>query len=75
MDVTELLTQEQAASRLLMKAQTLAKWRQRRKGPRFCKYGGKIRYRAADIENFILSGVVDPSQPTQARPKRKRRAA
>jgi Helix-turn-helix domain len=72
MDGIELLTQQQAASRLLMKPGTLAKWRVRRRGPRFCRFGGKIRYRLSDIEAFIQAGVVDPSQQ-KARPTRRRK--
>jgi hypothetical protein len=71
MDTTELLTQQEAATRLLMKPVTLAKRRQRRGGPAFVKFGGKIRYRVTDIGQFIDHGRVDASQLTQARLRRK----
>jgi hypothetical protein len=71
MDAPELLTQEEAAARLLMRPETLTKWRYRCRGPRFCKYGGKIRYRLSDIERFIASGVVDPAKQKKTKRRRK----
>jgi hypothetical protein len=70
MDTTgELLTEREAADRLLMKPQTLTKWRCRKRGPRYVRLGGKVRYRAGDVQAFIDAGVVDPGQP-RARKKR-----
>jgi hypothetical protein len=74
MDTTELLTQQEAATRPLMKPVTLAKRRKRRGGPAFVKFYGKIRYRVTDIEQFIDHGRVDRSQLAQARLRRKRAA-
>jgi hypothetical protein len=62
MDTTELLTQQETATRLLMNPVTLAKQRQRRRGPAFVKFY---------IEQFIDHGRVDPSQLAQARLRRK----
>jgi hypothetical protein len=53
------LLDETAASRALgMKADTLRRWRWERKGPTYCRIGGAIRYRHADLEAFIAKNLV-----------------
>jgi predicted DNA-binding transcriptional regulator AlpA len=48
-----LLPPSAAAERLHLKTRTLMKWRMSGKGPRYSKIGSRIRYRAADIEQWL----------------------
>jgi predicted DNA-binding transcriptional regulator AlpA len=52
---TKLLTQEDLATELGMKPQSLADWRHRGVGPRFVKLGQLVRYRRSDVENWLNS--------------------
>jgi hypothetical protein len=52
-----------------LQPQTLNKWRFRRKGPRYIRLGGKIRYRKSDLDAWLEEQRVDPTTK-----KRKRRA-
>jgi len=52
--VPEMMTSEQAAEYLGLKAQTLALWRcTRRHAVPFVKVGRKVRYRRTDLEKFL----------------------
>jgi len=69
---TELLTREETASRLDVRLCTLDKWRSRTRGRRaiplpFIRVGGKIRYRAADIEKFLQVRTVVPGERSPRR--------
>lgn len=67
MDETELLTQSEAALFLGLKPNTLAVWRctNRVKLP-YVKLGSKvIRYRRADLIDFISSGTVNTNTPSR----------
>jgi hypothetical protein len=44
-------------------------------GTAFLPLWGKVRYRAADIDEFIAAGVVDPPKQTKPRSKRQFRRA
>ena len=55
----DLLTTEQTAEWLQLEAQTLAKWRVTGKGPRFVKLGRAVRYRIADVDEWIERGGSD----------------
>lgn len=46
-------TPEQAAVRLGVAVQTLAKWRHLGIGPRYCKAGRSVRYPAGAIDNWL----------------------
>ena len=70
MDLAQTLTEKQAAARLQLKPQTLNKWRSRRRGPKYLKVGGRVRYRASDLETFLAASVVDPSEPRRKRGSR-----
>lgn len=44
------LSPKQAADRLRLSAKTLEKWRSQGSGPRFLKFGTRVRYRADDLD-------------------------
>ena len=48
-----LLNTRKAAEFLTMKPQTLDLWRTRSQGPRFLKIGKSVRYREADLIQFL----------------------
>lgn len=73
MATTELRNTKQAAEYLGLQPRTLDKWRSSQTYPlKFVKVGGRIRYRIADLEEFLQSrthtGVPEPER------KRRRRA-
>jgi predicted site-specific integrase-resolvase len=68
MDAT-ILTEKQAAKRSFQKPDTLRKWRTRGKGPVYLKLGGKVRYRAEDIDKWIAQSAVVPSERKRRRRK------
>ena len=43
----------EAANRLGLEPGTLANWRWDGSGPCYCKVGGRIRYRLADLADFL----------------------
>ena len=52
------LTPRDAAEYLRSSPSTLAKMRCRGGGPEFCRIGRAIRYRSADLDEWMASGVV-----------------
>ena len=59
----ELLTREQAADYLGLKAQTLACWAStRRYNLRFVKVGRCVRYHKADLDRFLEARTVGEAQ-------------
>ena len=53
---TQLLTPEAVADQLGLTLHTLAVWRCAKRQPLpYVKLGGRVRYRAADVEAFISS--------------------
>ncbi|WP_319498031.1 helix-turn-helix domain-containing protein [uncultured Cohaesibacter sp.] len=48
-----LYTPEQTGEILKMATQTLAKWRMTGEGPRFLKFGNRIRYTEKDLLAYI----------------------
>ena len=48
-----LLPAPEAATRLGVRTQTLARWRVEGRGPRFIKVGRAVRYRESDLERWI----------------------
>ena len=55
-----LLTEDQTATRLGVKPQTLAVWRStKRYGLRYVKVGHLVRYFRKDIEEWLLSRIVE----------------
>lgn len=64
MTTTPLLTPEEAAHFLNVKARTLEKWRQKRTGPSFHRLGSRcIRYSPKDLQEW-LEGISDTHQTT-----------
>lgn len=51
----ELLTETELAAELQMRAQSLADWRHRGKGPAYVKLGQLVRYRRSDVDGWLNS--------------------
>lgn len=49
----DLLTVEEAAERLKLSASALNKWRVLGVGPAFVKLGRRVRYRVADLDDWV----------------------
>lgn len=64
-DPLEILSDIQLASRLRgVSVETLRKWRKAGKGPAYLKAGTRaVRYRAVDVEAWMLSQRVIPGEP------------
>lgn len=56
-EVKLLLTTPEAAEYLGLQPATLEIWRCRGGGPRFCKIGRSVKYRQADLEEFINNSL------------------
>ena len=56
----KLLTIDEAAAHLTVKAASLRWMRRCKKGPPFCKIGGAVRYRAIDLDAWVASTVKQP---------------
>lgn len=52
-----LLNVTEAAASLALSPKTLANWRVSGGGPRFCKIGGRIAYRKADLQAFLEANL------------------
>lgn len=58
---TKLLSPAAAAERLGLKKQTLAIWRIEKRQPLpYVKLGGRVFYRAEDLEKFIERNTLTP---------------
>ena len=57
-DGLHLMTEQQLADALQMHPQSLADWRHRSSGPRYVKLGRCVRYRIADVEEWLESRAV-----------------
>jgi excisionase family DNA binding protein len=56
-----LMTRNEAAEALGLKANTLAKWAcTKTAGPAFLKLGGSVRYRESDLQAWIDKQTVTP---------------
>jgi len=64
MSENERLSEKEAGIRIGIAPATLRNWRHWGKGPRYVKYGRKIFYRAKDLDDFVVSSVIDPALPT-----------
>jgi predicted DNA-binding transcriptional regulator AlpA len=63
-----LLTQAEVSAMLAIPRRTLRSWRSLGRGPAFVRIGKAVRYRAADIDEFVGSHRVERQR--QARPGR-----
>jgi predicted DNA-binding transcriptional regulator AlpA len=52
------LTEKEVEEEYGLKARTLQKWRLFRKGPRFLKLGGSVKYRVSDLEAWLEKNTV-----------------
>jgi predicted DNA-binding transcriptional regulator AlpA len=48
-----------AATMIGLTAPTLRRWRHEGRGPRYCKVGSSVRYKVADLEEFISKRIVE----------------
>ena len=62
MDTKKLLDEKQLAEHLGVAVKTVQCWRQRRKGPRWIKVVGAVRYRHADVDAWLEKGAVEPEE-------------
>jgi len=56
--VDGLLTEKEAASRLRARPSTLRAWRSKKIGPPYVRVGKLVRYRASEIEAYIVAETV-----------------
>jgi len=56
----KLLSSDEAASYLGISPVTLAVWRSKKRGPKYIKVGGCVKYSTADLENFIKKNTIKP---------------
>jgi predicted DNA-binding transcriptional regulator AlpA len=63
---SRLLSERDLAERWGISEITLQDWRCRGKGPPFVRLGRMIRYRAMDIEMWVLAHEVQPSRTVGA---------
>ncbi len=61
----DLLTEQEAAELLLMSPKTLQKRRFDKKPPKYLSLNGTIRYRLADLREYLENSLVDPEQQNQ----------
>jgi predicted DNA-binding transcriptional regulator AlpA len=60
-DLPQLMTRKQAAAWLEMTEAALSQMAVRGEGPKYVRAGRSVRYRAADLAEWLESRVVDPS--------------
>jgi excisionase family DNA binding protein len=59
--IGETMSTEEAAEFLGVRKSTLETWRAKRRGPKYCKPGGKrVTYRVADLRAYLAACAVDP---------------
>lgn len=55
-----LMTSKEVAAMLQLTPGTLANWRCKGTGPRYCEAGpGNVRYRLADVEAWLVASVEE----------------
>ena len=60
-DTNRLLSEREAADYLGLAPRSLATRRYRRQPPSYVRVGRLVRYRASDLELFVIEHTVDPS--------------
>ena len=58
--LTQALTEQEAARILGLSIATLRAWRLKSKGPRFVRFGRAVRYLESDIARYMDACAVDP---------------
>lgn len=62
MSADQFLDTRQAAAYLHHSKSCLEWWRLENRGPRYFKFGGRIRYRVSDLDNWLAARVVKTSE-------------
>ena len=55
----QLLNRDEAAAHLHLSPETLRAWGHMRRGPRFIKCGRAVRYRLAELRQWVEDNVVE----------------
>ena len=55
MAIQDLFTPEQLAAKLQLEKETLNDWRWKKKGPKYIKFGSRVRYKASDVAEWMDS--------------------
>ncbi len=63
----ELLTTPEAAEYVRLGKPTLERFRLSGEGPLFAKLGGAVRYRQADLDNWVASRLVNSTSAVRAK--------
>lgn len=59
-DVASFISESEFAEMILLSPETVRGWRKRGYGPRFYKFGGKVRYDRRDVAAFIEGSKMVP---------------
>lgn len=62
MSANQLLDTHQAAEYLQHTKSCLEAWRLKDRGPKYLKFGMKVRYRQADLDAWLAARVVTTSE-------------
>ncbi len=60
-EIMKFIDEKEAARITGIAVQTLRNYRQKSKGPAYCKVGSSIRYFLPDLQEFMLKCRIDPS--------------
>src|SRR5690554_8224203 len=60
--IRPLATPAQVSDYLGVPVNTLKQWRVRQVGPRYCKIGGRVRYRWSDVEAFVAAQTKETAE-------------
>ena len=55
----QYLTDREVSAKLAIPLQTLRNWRYLRKGPAYIKLNRHVRYRAEDVDSYMLRHMVE----------------
>ncbi len=62
----DLLTEDEAAQLLMLSPKTLQRRRFDKKPPAYLNLNGTIRYRLADLKEYLENSVIDPQRSEEA---------
>lgn len=62
MSANQFLDTRQAAEYLHHSKSCLEWWRLENRGPKYIKFGGKVRYRQSDLDEWVAARVVTTSE-------------